>query len=246
MNKLRCLSSNTIKIIAAISMLIDHIGYLLFPYTLWLRVVGRLAFPIFAFMISEGARYTKNRLRYLLTVLAFGIVCQIPFAIMGGDWHLNIFLTFSLSISLIYALDFFKKWVFDKSCKAVFKALSVLPLCLILILAFYLTNKIANVTFDYGFYGCLTALFASIPCLNRTDAPNALKRLDRIPVRLAFMLIPLFIFSFTTYSLQYASFLAIPLLLLYSGKRGKYNMKYFFYFFYPLHIVILYGISLLI
>ena len=117
MNKIRCLSSNTIKIIAAVCMLFDHMGYLLFPNTLWFRVVGRLAFPLFAFMISEGTRYTKNKLRYFLTVFIFGIGCQIPFALMEGAWHLNVFITFSVSIAIIYALDFFKKCFFDKNLR---------------------------------------------------------------------------------------------------------------------------------
>ena len=58
------LSGNALKIIAAITMFIDHMGLMLFPKTLIFRYIGRLAFPIFAFMIAEGCRYTRNRLRY--------------------------------------------------------------------------------------------------------------------------------------------------------------------------------------
>ena len=58
------LNGNTLKIIAAITMLIDHTGFLLFPQSVVLRVIGRLAYPIYAFMIAEGCRHTRNKLRY--------------------------------------------------------------------------------------------------------------------------------------------------------------------------------------
>lgn len=226
-------------------MLLDHMGYLLFPSVIWLRAVGRLALPIFAFMISEGAKYTKNRLRYFLTVLIFGVVCQTPYILMENDWHLNIFLTFALSILIIYSLDYFKKCMLNRNCKITFKALSLLLLLVAIVGTLHLNTKILSVHFDYGFYGCIMAVFASIPTLNGVSAPEWVRYVDNIPVRILCMLFPLFIFSHSVGGYQYASLLALPLLLLYSGKRGKYNMKYFFYFFYPLHIVIIYGISLL-
>lgn len=71
---------NILKLIAALSMLIDHVGLMFFPNQLWMRAVGRLAFPIFAFFIAEGFRYTRSKLRYLLTVFALAspvILCTI-------------------------------------------------------------------------------------------------------------------------------------------------------------------------
>ena len=59
MTKIR-LNSNQLKLIAAVSMLLDHVGYFLFPTVTVFRILGRLAFPIFAFCISEGCRYTKT------------------------------------------------------------------------------------------------------------------------------------------------------------------------------------------
>ena len=55
------LSNDRLKIIAAAAMLIDHIGAYLLPQVRILRIIGRIAFPIFAFMIAEGCRYTKNK-----------------------------------------------------------------------------------------------------------------------------------------------------------------------------------------
>ena len=60
------LSGNMLKIIAAVSMFIDHMGAVLFPGVMIFRILGRIAFPIFAFMIAEGCRYTKNRIKYFL------------------------------------------------------------------------------------------------------------------------------------------------------------------------------------
>ena len=74
MSERKILSSNTLKTIAFISMVIDHVGLVFFPTVIAFRIVGRLAFPIFAFMISEGARYTKNRLAYFLRMLICGIL----------------------------------------------------------------------------------------------------------------------------------------------------------------------------
>ena len=62
------LSSNALKLIALVSMTVDHIGLILFPQYRVLRIIGRIAFPIFAYMIAEGCRYTSNRIRYFLTI----------------------------------------------------------------------------------------------------------------------------------------------------------------------------------
>lgn len=75
------LSNNQLKIIAMLSMLADHMGMILFPEVRLLRIVGRLAFPIFAFMIAEGCAHTRNRGRYLLQMAAVALVCQIAYAV---------------------------------------------------------------------------------------------------------------------------------------------------------------------
>ena len=59
------LTNNQLKIIAMVSMALDHIGLLFFPDVMLFRALGRIAFPIFAYMIAEGCRYTKNRAKYL-------------------------------------------------------------------------------------------------------------------------------------------------------------------------------------
>ena len=70
-------------------------------------------------MISEGAKYTKNKLKYLLTVGIIGVACQIMLILFLKDYHFNILITFTMSIIIIYALDFFKKSLFDENSKYV-------------------------------------------------------------------------------------------------------------------------------
>ena len=73
------LSAMTLKYIAMATMLVDHMGYVLFPWILWLRCVGRIAFPIFAFQIAEGCIRTHDRRRYALRLLLFAVLTEVPF-----------------------------------------------------------------------------------------------------------------------------------------------------------------------
>ena len=70
----KVLSRDVLKIIAVLAMLIDHVGKLFFPEVLFLQILGRLAFPIFAFFIAEGFYYTKNKVQYLFTILVFAVI----------------------------------------------------------------------------------------------------------------------------------------------------------------------------
>ena len=100
------LNGNQLKILALIAMTIDHIGCYLYPTHEWMRIVGRLAFPIFAYMIAEGARYTKNRKKYLGMMFGLGVICQIVYYFAMGSLFQCILITFTFSIVLIYALDY--------------------------------------------------------------------------------------------------------------------------------------------
>ena len=106
------LSGNVLKTIAALSMLIDHIGVMFFPQVKLLRIIGRIALPIFSFMIAEGARYTRNKMRYFFTVFGLASVCQFVYFLYDGDTYMSILVTFSLSILAIYALDFLRNACF--------------------------------------------------------------------------------------------------------------------------------------
>ena len=90
-------SGSALKCIAMASMLTDHIGYVLFPQYLILRMIGRLAFPIYCFLLVEGAMHTGNIRKYEIRLLAFALISELPFdyAFYGGiRWESqNVFLT---------------------------------------------------------------------------------------------------------------------------------------------------------
>ena len=219
------LSGNWLKIIAAVTMLIDHIGYIFFPtQTLW-RIIGRIAMPIFAFMIAEGCCYTRSKLRYFLGVLGLGLLCQTVYVAFAGGWELCMPVNFSLSILLVCTLE---QAVKERSW--LWATLFALVMALV-----YLLNE--AVTLDYGFWGCMLPLFC---CL-----PRVLGRQERW-LRVLTLGIGMVLLSMNSSVLQWYSLMALPLLLLYSGQRGKAKMKYFFYIFYPLHLAVLQGIAWLI
>lgn len=248
MQKFKLLNGNTLKIIATVAMLIDHIGYYLLPQFTFLRIIGRLAFPIFAFLIAEGARYTKNRLKYIGIMAGVGIAFQaVLYPINRSLGGMNILLTFTLSLVVIFAFDIFKIKLFDKESSWLSKGLHFLLFALASVFVIIVTMKIKGVGVEYGFFGCLVAIFASAPSLNRTDAPEWLKKLDNLYVRLGCMCIPLFVLCFTrSWKVQWFCFLALIPLALYSEKRGEKKMKYFFYIFYPTHMLLLILLNYLI
>ena len=106
--KLNILSSSALKLMACVFMLIDHVGVRLFPGVLLLRIIGRLAFPIFAFMIAEGCKYTRNKLRYFLQLFGLALGCQIVYFIADGSMYLSVLFTFSLSVLTIFTLQYCK------------------------------------------------------------------------------------------------------------------------------------------
>ena len=99
------LTGNQLKILAMITMTCDHVGVMLFPHLQWLRIIGRLAMPIYAFMIAEGCRYTRDRKKYLLRLLSLGVLCQAVYLIAMGSLYMCILITFSISVCLINLLD---------------------------------------------------------------------------------------------------------------------------------------------
>ena len=84
MQRIPFLNGFHLKLIAICTMFIDHLGYTLFPGDLWLRCVGRVAFPIFCFLIAEGCVYTHDRKKYALRLLVFALLSEIPFNLMNS------------------------------------------------------------------------------------------------------------------------------------------------------------------
>ena len=222
-------------------MLIDHIGIMLYPDVAWLRFIGRLSMPLFAFMIAEGCRYTKNKCKHFALLFGLGMLCQIVYTIFDPtSIYLGILLTFSLSTLIIYALQYAKKCLFEgeKTSKQILSS----SLFLLLVVLSYLLTRFVVV--DYGFWGIMMPVFASLFDFHRISAPDTLKKLDCLPVRVLCMTIAEILLIVTFYDplFQLPALLACALLLFYNGQKGKTNLKYFFYVFYPLHLAVLEGI----
>ena len=221
------MSSFAIKIIAAVTMFIDHMGLLLFPQYRIFRIIGRLAFPLYAWCIAEGFRYTRDRKKYFLRIFILGVLCQIVYTIAERELYLGILLTFSISILLMSVQDWFIRGLGEG--KYVRGALYLLSVAAVFLLTRY-------VEVDYGFFGIMlpvvTALFP--------DKPRRL---------IAFVLC-LSALAYEHYTLgsstQFYSLAALVPLILYNGKQGKYKLKTFFYIFYPAHMVFLYALDYLL
>ena len=234
------LSGNGLKLLAAATMTVDHVGLVLFPAVPVLRQIGRLAFPIFAFMIAEGCAHTRNALRYFLNVLVLAVVCQTAYTVAMGSWFLCVPVSFAIAIALVLALRQWKEALFAEGLwpKLLWGAVFLGGIGAVGLLC-------RVVTLDYGFWGCMMPVGASL--LRRTEnMPPALEKLDRNLVHvlaMAAFMVPLALYLGTW---QWWSMLALPFLKLYSGQRGKYKMKYFFYIFYPVHLLVIQGLSMLL
>lgn len=237
-----------IKIIAAVSMLADHTGMILFPDALWLRIIGRLALPLYALCIAEGFRHTRNRLKYFLRIFILGALCQIVYAFVSDGLYLGILLTFSISMILLFFLDALLcacRGEKNPICKGWEKLFHRLPgrtgsivlcaLCFTAALAGVITLTVF-VQVDYGLTGIL------FPVLVYLGGSTRLGRW--IGASAGTVMLACNLEGSSTPRVW--SLLAIAPLALYNGQPGKYKLKYFFYVFYPAHLVILYAIELLI
>ena len=224
------LTNNQLKIIAMVAMLLDHVGKVLLPQYQILQIIGRLAFPIFAFMIAEGCFYTKNKVRYFLTVFLLGAGCQAVYIIWEKSLYMNILLTFSLSIIFIFSLENYKKTKEKR-----IRILMLFTVITVLLIAVMLPVILIDQGFiiDYGIFGVLlpVAIFY---------APDKLRKLIYTAGILILLTLDL------GGGIQWFSLLAMPLLALYNQKRGKYNIKPLFYIFYPTHLVVIYLISIIL
>lgn len=218
------LTGNQLKLIAMITMTFDHVGMQLFPQLLWFRIIGRLAMPIYAYMIAEGCRHTRNRTKYLLRLLGMGILCQVVYFVAMNSLYQCILITFSLSVCLICLLD----RVETEKCPQNWCGLAA-GTFVIFFLCVVLPDLLPSTDFDvdYGLPGVL------LPVLIYGAGTKGL-------------LLGLFLLAIQSGVVQWFAFLAVPLLLAYNGQRGKANIGKLFYWYYPVHLVVIYGISLFV
>lgn len=236
------LSASTLKIIACIFMVIDHVGVILFPDLLFLRAIGRFSYPIFAYFIAEGCRYTRHKLKRFLLVFGLAVLCESVYYVMMGEPDGGILVNFCLSILLIYQVQACKKALARRSWWAA-------VLWLVLFAAsvagvYYLIEEVLYV--DYGFWGVLIPVWAVIPDYKEGEAPEFFKCFGGLWWKLLFFSVGLLILCISRGlfdNIQSISLFALPLLALYNGAPGRKGLKYGFYVFYPAHLVVLWVIA---
>ena len=237
MKKIQFINSNTLKILAMALMLLDHLWATIVPDNQWMTCVGRLAFPIFAFMISEGYSHTSDFKKYAKRLLIFGLISEIPFNLMSAGsfiypFHQNVMFTLLLGLLSIKAIDKFKQNVGFKSGL----------LCLLKVALFLLIGTVGFV--DYGAMGILVII--------------AFYVFRDVKFGWAFQLASLVLLFIVTFKgqgfdltlaghgfffpIQGFGVLAMIPIGLYNGKRGKKStfLKHAFYWFYPVHMAAIY------
>ena len=228
------LSGNVLKVLAAVSMVIDHVGVMIFPQNELLRIIGRLAFPIFSYMICEGCRYTRNRLSYLLKILILGIVTTAIASVAEGELYFDTLITFSCSITLILLLTKSRESK-DKVGRALFR----LSFFAVSVLLYLFTAKF---TVDYGFCGIMLPVF---PWVAEAIFSSKKKRLLLFSPGFWAFGVGLVLLALDIGWVQPYSLIALIPLAFYNGQRGFSLPKYSFYVFYPLHVAVIYAISLI-
>ena len=221
------LTGNQLKTFALIAMTCDHVGKQLFPRLEFLQIIGRLAFPIYAYLIAEGCRHTKDRNGYLRRMAGLAAVCQIVYFLAEGSLYMSVLVTFSISIILIYLLD---DAIQERSPIRLLTAGAALVTALFL--CAFLRIPGSDYGIDYGFIGVM------LPVLTYLGNGKTQKLLLTAVCQL------LLAGSFG--GIQWYCLLSLPLLALYNGQRGKPGIKNFFYIYYPAHLVIIYLLSFLI
>ncbi len=214
----------TLKLIAITAMAVDHIGALIYPEALWLRVVGRFAMPIIAFLLVEGYHQTRHLGRYLLRLLVFAVLAQPVYRLVFPH-GLNVFFDLLAGLCVIWAAErIHSRWLLAGLLLAVgaagfYVTLDWWHLGVWMIFVFHATR--GRFGWTVGALGGLllanAGLFAVVSA--RTGDPG-------------YQLINF---------INLGCMLALPLLSRYNGQRGR-DCRYLFYTFYPGHLLLIYGI----
>jgi hypothetical protein len=235
--KLTCINGTWLKAIAMVCMLLDHAGWTIINGAGWLDCVGRVAFPLFAFMIAEGYCHTGNFNRYLRRMFLFALVSEIPFNLMTGGavinpFHQNVMFTFCLALLLLRVVD--KAWNrtwWEGLLVALFAGCVGYGLGILTLV-------------DYNGAGVLTVLAFWLA--------GKVPRFRWLAQLVALELINLELLGGLSYVVEYAggeiwipqqifALLALIPIWMYNGQRGPGGKKwqYFGYLFYPAHILLL-------
>ena len=206
----------TLKVIALLAMLCDHLGHALFPELIILRIIGRISFPIFAYVLVEGFYYTRDVNKYMLRLGVIALLSEIPFDLMASQkilefGHQNVFFTLFLGILMLYLMS-----------RMVNPLLQFAYAGIAMMAAEFLKT-------DYRYFGILIILWFYYWRSNKW-----VKYLGVAAIMLLFK-------GWT----GYFTALALVPIALHNGKRGP-NLKWIFYIFYPAHALVIGLLSLII
>lgn len=227
------INANQLRCLAMVLMLLDHLWATLVPGNFWMTCAGRLAFPIFAFQISEGFFHTSDRKRYARRLLLFALISEVPFDLMYGStafypFHQNVLFTLLLGLLAVSAIDRARR---ERTGRAVLLAiLGLLGALLLSVLGMV----------DYGWRGVLTvAAFYAL-----RDFPGAwlAQAAAMVLLNIAGFQGQLISLLGLDFPVQGFAVLALLPIWLYSGRPGVKSraLQYGFYAFYPVHMLILY------
>lgn len=222
------------KVIAVLSMLIDHYAAIMIltatgidslsqsmqvQYS-FMRGIGRIAFPIFAFLVVEGFLKTKDRKKYALRMLIFAIISTPAYNIAFGQ-------------TFIYTRKFLIAFIFGNVMWTFLLAVVMMSIMELI------EQKNLNIIVSYICYAVIIAVFAFIAENIKCDR----KALGIISIGLFYILracrVKQVISGIVSFYFHHPmSYLGLIPILFYNGERGK-DFRYFFYIFYPLHLFIL-------
>jgi hypothetical protein len=219
-----------LKIIAIVTMVIDHVGLFFFPHLLWPRLIGRIAFPLFAWLIANGAKHTRDIRAYGIRLLALALVSQIPFTLanlqIGGPLlYLNVVFTLFLGLLAIYAIQTTRHIALQS-------------------LAVFACAALANLVHaDYGAAGVLSIVafyvFFDRKVLLVLSQTIILGLLPTLVSHLEFTLGMSLSLVYIGSIYEIFSLAALGFILAYNGQLGI-RANQLFYYFYPLQYVLLY------
>ena len=211
------LSGSALKIIAVLSMVTDHCAYYLLDGNTWayevMRCFGRVAFPVFAFLVAEGFAHTRNRMRYFLSLLLFAVISEVPWYLLNGaDGTHNVMFTLALGVAALAVFERLQKH-------------GALAIAAILLVA--LSAEISGL--DYGWHGIVEILVFHLFRSKKYCQSTRLLQLA-------------FAFPFMSHYGIIGALLACFIIFLYNGTRGIIHgkvAKYGFYAIYPVHLIII-------
>ena len=233
------ISALTLKLLAMVFMLLDHLWATVWSVP-WFTVIGRLAFPIFAFQIAEGFFLTSDRRRYMRRLLVFALISEIPFNLMLADsvfypLHQNVMFTFLIALLLM-------QWM-EKQRGNLLRFVGVSVVCVLLAMVLGLVTFV-----DYYHYGVLIVLLFYWTRGMKFGWLVQLAGMLYICDAMAGLVYPITLFGQTVeIGQQMFAVLALVPIWLYNGQKGYSSkaVQLACYWFYPVHLAVLYVLSVL-